>query len=155
MKSAIPSQATPPGAVAGELPSKLDPVWANRPESEWRRGLTDEQYRVLRQKATERPFTGKYWNHHDRGFYRCAACGLVLFDSECKFDSGTGWPSFYKATRMDAVAEEPDDSLLSSRIEVHCSRCGGHLGHLFKDGPPPTGLRYCVNSASLVFESSK
>jgi peptide-methionine (R)-S-oxide reductase len=121
-------------------------------DAEWRKLLTPEQYQVLRQKGTERAFTGAYWNDHRHALYRCAACGLPLFRSEDKFDSGTGWPSFTRPVSADAVAQESDSSHGMVRSEVHCPRCGGHLGHVFDDGPRPTGLRYCINSVSLKQE---
>jgi peptide-methionine (R)-S-oxide reductase len=121
-------------------------------EEEWRRELTPEQYRVLREKGTERAFTGEYHATKDPGVYRCAGCGAELFRSETKFDSGTGWPSFYEPTAGDAVETERDWGLLVPRTEVHCAACGGHLGHVFSDGPQPTGLRYCINSCSLDLE---
>jgi peptide-methionine (R)-S-oxide reductase len=121
-------------------------------DDEWRRQLAPLQYQVLRQKGTERAFTGRYWDHHEEGTYRCAACGAALFSSAAKFDSGTGWPSFWQPIARDAVATEADDSLFERRVEVLCRRCGGHLGHVFDDGPRPTGRRYCLNSASLTFE---
>jgi peptide-methionine (R)-S-oxide reductase len=121
-------------------------------DAEWRNELTPQQYRVLRQKGTEAPFTGKYWNEHSDGVYRCAACGTALFDATTKFESGTGWPSFYQPIEGERVATEDDKSFLMRRTEVHCARCGGHLGHLFDDGPQPTGLRYCINSASLELD---
>jgi peptide-methionine (R)-S-oxide reductase len=121
-------------------------------EEEWRRELTPEQYRVLREKGTERAFTGEYHATKDPGVYRCAGCGAELFRSETKFDSGTGWPSFYEPTADDAVETERDWGLLVPRTEVHCAVCGGHLGHVFSDGPQPTGQRYCINSCSLDLE---
>jgi peptide-methionine (R)-S-oxide reductase len=118
-------------------------------EEEWRRELTPEQYHVLREKGTERAFTGKYHATKDGGMYRCAACGAELFSSDTKFDSGTGWPSFYQPAGTDAVDTEDDDSLFMRRTEVICSNCGSHLGHVFPDSPGPTGLRYCINSCAL------
>jgi peptide-methionine (R)-S-oxide reductase len=120
-------------------------------DAEWRERLTDEQYRVLREKGTERAFTGEYWNHKGDGIYLCAACGQELFDSRAKYESGSGWPSFYAPVEDETVETEDDFSLGMRRTEVHCSRCGGHLGHVFPDGPVPTGMRYCINSAALDF----
>jgi peptide-methionine (R)-S-oxide reductase len=121
-------------------------------EEEWRRELTPEQYRVLRGKGTERAFTGVYHATKEPGVYRCAGCGAELFRSDTKFESGTGWPSFYEPSSSDAVETERDWSLLAPRTEVHCASCGGHLGHVFGDGPRPTGQRYCINSCALELE---
>jgi peptide-methionine (R)-S-oxide reductase len=122
-----------------------------RTEAEWRAKLTPEQYQVLREKATERAFTGVLTQNHETGDYLCAGCGALLFQSGAKFDSGCGWPSFVLPAESKAVAEHEDVSWGMRRVEVTCARCGGHLGHVFPDGPKPTGLRYCINSASLTF----
>ena len=121
-------------------------------DEEWKEKLSEEEYRVLREKGTERPFTGKYWKHKEKGTYKCAGCGVELFSSDAKFDSGCGWPSFYAALDKDKIEEKLDLSHGMRRIEVLCKNCGGHLGHVFDDGPrDKTGLRYCINSVSLNF----
>jgi len=138
---------TPPIPPATNMQSKVV-----KTDAEWKQTLTPEQYRVLRQKGTEMAFTGAFWNQHEPGTYRCAGCGARLFGSDAKFDSGCGWPSFSAPADTNAMAETSDRSHGMVRTEVLCAKCGGHLGHVFDDGPKPTGQRYCINSAALKFE---
>jgi len=142
------SKAIPASSEKGSCMSEK----IERTDEEWRKILTEEQYRILRRKGTERPFSGEYYHHKEKGIYLCAGCGAELFSSEAKYDSGSGWPSFWAPISPDRIATAPDNSLLMERVEAKCARCGGHLGHVFEDGPEPTGLRYCVNSASLKFK---
>jgi peptide-methionine (R)-S-oxide reductase len=149
------AHANPPetSAEASAEPKRSYPV--TKSKEDWKKQLTPEQYNVLREAGTERAFTGKYWNNHEAGSYRCAGCAQELFTSETKFDSGTGWPSFYQPAKKEHVEEHRDSAYGMVRTEVRCSRCGGHLGHVFDDGPKPTGLRYCINSAALDFQPTK
>jgi peptide-methionine (R)-S-oxide reductase len=132
---------------------EFDGVKVVKTAAEWKKILTQDEFAVMRLDGTERPYSGEYTDNHSHGTYYCAACGLALFKSEAKFDSGTGWPSFYQAINKKNVKEKSDRSLDEVRIEVECARCGGHLGHVFDDGPKPTGLRYCMNSVALRFKA--
>jgi peptide-methionine (R)-S-oxide reductase len=154
---AVVAATTPAGviqpAVKGKGPDVIEKI--EKTDAEWKKILTPEQFQVLRKHGTERAWTGEYNENHRKGVYVCAACGLTLFSSDAKFDSGTGWPSFYQPIDPTHIGEDTDRSFFMTRTEVHCARCGGHLGHVFPDGPRPTGLRYCMNSVSLKFVEAK
>ena len=136
---------------AGKLSDPIDVPKLVLSDAEWQKRLTKEQYRIGRAKGTEPAFCGGLLNNHEEGVYACIGCNLPLFSSEQKYDSGTGWPSFWKPLADDAIRTRTDGKLFMTRTEVHCRRCGGHLGHVFEDGPPPTGLRYCINGVALTF----
>ena len=142
--------APPPTKTTNAMTTKIV-----KTDEEWKKQLTPEQYKILRKKGTERAFTGPNWNNKEKGTYKCAACGQELFSSDHKFDSGTGWPSYWQPIEPKAVATEEDNTLFTKRTEVLCSRCNGHLGHVFDDGPKPTGLRYCINGHAMTFEKKK
>jgi peptide-methionine (R)-S-oxide reductase len=154
LAAAAPSPSPAIAAATGATPMPAPGDKVVRSEAEWRRILTPEQFRVMREKGTERAFTGRYWDTTTPGTYKCAACGTPIFRSDAKFESGCGWPSFFEPLDGARLTETKDTSFGTTRTEITCARCGAHLGHVFDDGPPPTGLRYCINSVSIDLEPS-
>ena len=142
------------GAAAQDGPRAKEDSAVEKTDRQWEQDLTPQQFRVLRCSATEPPFTGKYYDHHEKGTYLCAGCGAQLFSSAAKYDSGSGWPSYFQPVHDAALREKKDTALGMVRTEILCAKCGGHLGHVFPDGPAPTGLRYCINSAALEFQKT-